>query len=78
VSIELEELKQAAAKLSTEERAELALSLIQSLDAETESPEDVERAWKLEIERRVAEIDRGEVKLIPGDEVLAEVRRQLG
>ena len=52
--------------------------LLQSLDEVVESPDDVERAWRLEIERRVGEIDRGEVKLIPGDEVLAEVRRQLG
>ena len=78
MSIELEELKQAAAKLSQDERAELALTLIESLDDVTDSPEDVERAWKREIERRVAEIDRGEVELIPGDEVLAEVRRRLG
>jgi putative addiction module component (TIGR02574 family) len=78
VSIELEELKRAAAKLSEDERAELALALIESLDEVTESPGDIERAWKLEIERRIGEIDRGEVQLIPGDEVLAEVRRQLG
>ena len=78
MSIELEALKEQAAKLSSEERAELAYILLQSLDEVVESPDDVERAWRLEIERRVGEIDRGEVKLIPGDEVLAEVRRQLG
>jgi putative addiction module component (TIGR02574 family) len=78
VSIELDALKQEAAKLSKAERAELALALIESLDSVTESPEDVERAWQIEIERRVGQIERGEAKLIPGDEVFARVRQQLG
>jgi len=71
-------LKQEAAKLSKAERAELALALIESLDSVTEDEDDVERAWQIEIERRVGEIDRGEVELIPGDEVFARVRQQLG
>ena len=79
MSIELDELKAAAAKLSESERAELAFTLLKSLDADMEGKDayEVERAWQIEIQRRVGEIDRGEVELIPGDEVLAEVRRQL-
>ena len=72
----LAELKRQAAQLSERERAELALSLIESLDGPADP--DVEEAWRLEIERRVAEIDRGEVDLIPGDEVFARLRRRLG
>jgi putative addiction module component (TIGR02574 family) len=78
VSIELDALKEAAAKLSESERAELAFILLESLNADSEDEGDVQRAWQIEIQRRVGEIDRGEVELIPGDEVIAEVRRQLG
>jgi len=72
----LTELKEKASRLSEAERAALALSLIESLDG----PPDpgVEEAWRIEIERRVGEIDRGEAQLIPGDEVFARVRRRLG
>jgi len=78
VSSELDALKQEAAKLAQAERAELALALLESLDSATEDEDDVERAWLVEIERRVDEIERGEAKLIPGDEVFARVRQQLG
>jgi putative addiction module component (TIGR02574 family) len=72
----LAELKQKASQLSDAERAELALSLIESLDGPADP--DVEEAWRLEIERRIAQIDRSEVQLIPGDEVFARLRRRLG
>jgi putative addiction module component (TIGR02574 family) len=72
----LTELKKQASGLSDAERAELALSLIESLDGPADP--DVEEAWRLEIERRIGQIDRGEVQLIPGDEVFARLRRRLG
>ena len=72
----LTELKAKASQLSEAERAELALSLIESLDGPADP--DVEEAWRLEIERRVGQIERGEVQLIPGDEVFARLRRRLG
>ncbi len=72
----LADLKQKASQLSDTERAELALTLIESLDGPADP--EVEEAWRLEIERRVRQIERGEVKLIPGDEVFARLRRRLG
>jgi len=72
----LTELKEKAAQLPEPERAELALSLIQSLDG---PPDDgVEEAWDIEISRRMAEIESGEAKLIPADEVFTRLRRRLG
>jgi putative addiction module component (TIGR02574 family) len=71
----LAELKRKASQLSDAERAELALSLIESLGP---ADPDVEEAWPLEIERRIGQIDRGEVQLIRGDEVFARLRRRLG
>ena len=76
MSSKLAELMQQASRLSDEERAELALSLIESLDGPADP--EVEQAWRLEIERRLGQIDRGEVQAIPGDEVFARLRRRLG
>ena len=75
MSSALAELKRKAAQLSEHERAELALALIESLDGEADV--GVEKAWRIEVDRRIAQIERGEVELIPGDEVFARVRRRL-
>lgn len=72
----LDEIMAEAAQLSEAERAELALSLIESLDGPTDS--DVDEAWLAEAERRLAEYKRGDVKAIPGDEVFERLRRRLG
>lgn len=72
----LAEIKEKASRLSDAEKAELALSLIESLDGPADP--DVEESWRLEIERRVGQIERGEVQLVPGDEVFARLRRRLG
>jgi len=76
VSNILAELKQKAAQLPEAERAELALVLIESLDGPADA--GVEEAWRVEIEHRVAQVERGEVELIPGDEVFERLRRRLG
>ena len=76
MSSTLNELKEKASQLSETERAELALSLIESLDGPADP--GVEQAWRVEIERRMGQIERGEVELIPGDEVFARLRRRLG
>ena len=44
---------------------------VQEVDAE------VELAWDEEIKPRIAEIDSGTAKLVPAEEVFAEVRRLL-
>jgi putative addiction module component (TIGR02574 family) len=72
----LSELKEKAAQLSESERAELALALIESLDGPAES--GVEEAWRVEVERRVAQVERGEVQPIAGDEVFDRLRRRFG
>lgn len=63
-------LKQALA-LPVSERADLASSLIESLD-ETQDP-GVAAAWDEEVARRMAEIDFGKVEPVS----LAEARRRL-
>jgi len=57
------------------ERAELAGLLLESL--ESEQDEDVESAWAEEIERRVRQLDSGEVKAIPWAQIRAELYSRL-
>ena len=58
--------------LPESDRAEIAASLIHSLDPVRDS--DVDAAWAEEIKRRIESIDRGEVKLVPWDDVMQEMR----
>jgi len=58
-----------AMRLDPQERATLMRLLIEALDDETD--EGVEDAWRVEIERRVAELDSGSVETIPWEEVRA-------
>ena len=61
-----------ALKLTACERAEMAEQLIASLD---EGPDpDVEQAWQEEVQRRLQQIERGEVKAIPWEEVQRRLR----
>ncbi len=61
-------------RLAPEERATLMRLLIEALDAEAE--QGVEDAWRVEIERRMAELDSGSVQTIPWEEVRARLHRR--
>ena len=65
------ELEAQALELSSEERDELADRLQGSLYGNP----GIEAAWDVEIERRIAAVDRGEVKGLDGEEVLTQARR---
>ena len=56
------ELLKRALALSEDERAELAGSLLESLDGAPEDPAAVEAAWNEEIARRIEDLDSGKVK----------------
>jgi putative addiction module component (TIGR02574 family) len=71
MSREATELLKKALSLPVEERADLAGSLIESLD-DTED-ESLSAAWDEEVARRMAEIDSGKVKPVS----LEEARRRL-
>jgi len=64
-----------ASELPESDRAELAGRLLETLHGEPD--EDVEAAWAEEIERRVRQIDAGEVKTIPWEEVRAKLYARL-
>lgn len=64
-----------AADLPEDDRAALAGLLIESL--ETERDPDIEESWRLEIARRIAEIDAGEVETVPWETVRERLTRRL-
>ncbi len=74
---ELEKLLIEALKLTLGERAVMAQLLLDSLDGDDESGEEIDEAWAVEVDRRIAELDAGEVKGIPIAEALAQVRATL-
>jgi putative addiction module component (TIGR02574 family) len=69
-----QELFDEAMRLDPEERATLMRLLIETLDAE--SDEGVEDARRVEIERRMAELDSGAVQAVPWEELSAQLYRR--
>ena len=61
-----------ALKLSPTERADVAEQLLASLDETLDS--DVEKAWQEEVQQRLQQVERGEVKTIPWEEVQRRLR----
>lgn len=60
-------------RLSPLDRAELADRIPETLIENL--PADVERAQIEEVRSRIAEVESGEVRLIPGEQALEQVRR---
>lgn len=63
-----------ALSLPADARIGLIERLVSSLNLPTQP--EIDRLWAEEAERRVAEIERGEVKLIPGEKVFERIRRK--
>ncbi len=61
-----------ALQMPPKERATIAERLLASLD--TVADEEVEKAWQQEVQRRLAEIDNGEVVCLPWEQVLQRLR----
>lgn len=71
----MEQVRSEALRLSEAERADLARSLVSSLDGPADA--DAESAWDAEILRRLAEIDAGSAKLIDREELRRRMRARL-
>ncbi len=70
-----DDLFREALRLTEAERAELAGMLLESIEPAPDP--DVEQAWLAEIERRMEQLDSGQVKPIPWEEVRTRLRSQL-
>lgn len=64
-----------ALALPEEDRRRVAEALLDSVPRETE--QEVESAWRDEVVRRIAEVDRGEVVLETWSEVKQRIRETL-
>ncbi|GMV19422.1 MAG: addiction module protein [Polyangiaceae bacterium] len=71
--MDADQLLQEALRLPVEARAKLVGDLIYSLD---DAPPDTDRdvAWAIEIRRRLAAYDAGELHSVPGDDLLRDLR----
>ena len=75
MSLNLLELEQKASQLTADERAELALFLLETLEPADSG--DIESAWQIEAESRLAEIKRGEATLVSAEDVFDKLHRRL-
>ena len=74
----LNEMQARATQLSPDERARLALHLIESLDTEKPTTaEEWESTWLAECELRLARYESGEDQGVPLDEAIERARSQL-
>jgi putative addiction module component (TIGR02574 family) len=64
-----------ALRLDVDSRAELAAELLASLDGPADP--GAEAAWAVEIERRVAAIEAGTVKLEPWENVKRRIEKEI-
>ena len=72
----LPEIEKNALQLSAEDRARLAVRLLSSLEETTESPEEIEKLWIAEAERRFQELRDGVVQGIAARDAFAELRNK--
>lgn len=75
MSLTTERLLEDVLALPEDQRAELAVRLLQSLDRETDP--DAEEAWAVEVERRCAAVDAGETSLSEWHDVRRRIEQEL-
>lgn len=68
----VEVLEAEVLQLPPSDRAHLVERLIASLDVDPE----IEEAWAVEVERRIAEVESGAITLLSGSEVLARLKAE--
>lgn len=67
ITTDADEILSHALKQTETERARIAEALIASLDAPADR--EIERAWQIETDKRLREIDSGDIRCIPWEEV---------
>ena len=63
-----------ALSLPAETRVLLIEKLLISLNLPTQP--EIDHLWAEEAERRISQIDKGEVRLVPGEKVFADIRKK--
>jgi putative addiction module component (TIGR02574 family) len=75
MTVDTFQLLKRALKLSPEERTSLACSLIDSL--ENDFDPSAESDWMVEIDRRIRDLDAGDAKTVPWEEVQRRITARL-
>lgn len=70
------EIVEEARQLPYGERTELIEQLI--ADSAKHPDPEIEKAWGDEALRRLKEIEEGKVQMVPGEQVMAEIRKIVG
>ena len=73
MTVQTAELEDLVDLLPIDMKLELIDRLLESISS---TSKEVEEAWEAEVERRIDEVENGEVKLIPGEEVFARMRER--
>ncbi len=63
-----------AVSLPAEARVSLVEKLLTSLNLPTQP--EIDRLWAEEAEKRIAQIDKGEIKLVSGKKVFSNIRKK--
>lgn len=71
----MKDIQSAALKLPVGRRAQLAATLLSSLDSD--EPAEIENAWIREADRRYQAYKRGKVQAIPAADAIRKVRESL-
>ena len=74
MAIALDKVIDEALLLPADARAGLIDKIIESLNLPARP--EIDRLWAEEAEQRVKQIDRGEVDLIPGEDVFSKIRNK--
>ena len=61
--------------LPCEDRIRIVETILESLNASDDK--NIEQAWAVEAERRIDDLNAGQVQSIPGAEVFADIRQRL-
>lgn len=75
MSRKLEDVEEEALELKLDDRAALAEKLLRSLEGISEA--ENERLWLAEAERRLQEIESGQVEALAGEEVLRRAAAEI-
>ena len=72
----VEHVMEEVLSLPADVRLGMVEAILRSLNLPTRR--EIDQAWAEEAERRVAQVESGDVQLIDGEEVIAEARRKYG
>ncbi|MBI1821973.1 MAG: addiction module protein [Nitrospirae bacterium] len=74
MSVVAKKVFEEALSLPVDARVSLVEKLLTSLNLPTQS--EIDQLWAEEAERRISQIDKGDVKLLPGEKVFSRIRNK--